>query len=96
MEAERQIQFFAEGRVEAQVWREEEAGLACEENSRHVLASRRQGVRQREAIWKFLLSGPVLVCWGCVYPGCSHRRPEPGKMRKNISLSLVVLEAGKV
>ena len=27
VEAEKRTQFFAEGRVEAQVWREEEAGL---------------------------------------------------------------------
>ena len=33
----------------------------CEENSRHVLAWRRQGVQQIGAVWKFSLSGPVLV-----------------------------------
>ena len=68
----------------------------CEEDSRHVLAWRRWGVQQREAVWKFLLSGPVLVCWGCVHPGCSHRRPEPGWLMRNRSLSLMVLKAGKV
>ena len=37
VEAERQIQFFAEGRVEAQVWREEEAGLWGEQQTRPCL-----------------------------------------------------------
>ena len=69
---------------------------SCEEDSRHVLAWRRWGVQQREAVWKFSLAGPVLVCCGCVRPGCSHRRPEPGWLMRNRSLSLMVLEAGKV
>lgn len=53
-------------------------------------------VQQREAVWEFSLSGPVLVCWGCDNPGCWSKETRAQKLSNNRHLSLSVLEAGKV
>ena len=45
---------------------------------------------------EILVSGPVLVCQGCVRPGCSHGRPWAGRLINNRRSPLTVLEAGKV
>jgi len=67
----------------------------CEEDSRHVLTWTRRGVQQREAVWEFSLSGPVLVS-RTVSIQAALTGTRAGWLRNNGSLSLSVLEAEKV
>ena len=67
----------------------------CEEDSRHVVTWRRQGVQQREAVWEFSLSGPMLVS-RIVSIQAALTGTRAGWLRNNGSLSISVLEAEKV
>ena len=67
----------------------------CEEDSRHVLTWRRRGVQQREAVWEFSLSGPMLVS-RIVSIQAALTGTRAGWLRNNGSLSISVLEAEKV
>ena len=67
----------------------------CEEDNRHILAWRRRGVWQREAVWEFSLSGPVLVS-RIVSIQAALTGTRAGWLRNNGSLSISVLEAEKV
>lgn len=75
---------FAVGRIEAQVWREEEAGLE------------EAGCLAERSCLGILAVRSCVSLPGLCPSRLFLQRPEPGRLRNDGNFSLLVLEAGKI